>query len=124
MTSATAASKTMAHSVGISPSKLKPVCMIPSHNPGVAGATVETVTAAVAQELGLPFSTRGVLVREVAINSPAHEMGLRTGDLILSLNGQPTVDAASFGQVANARPRQWQVELQRGGRLICATVQG
>ncbi len=95
-----------------------------SGNTRFAGTTVATVTAALAQELGLPFDTRGVLVREVERNSPADDLGIRTGDLILSLNGQDLVDAESFASIANARPDRWRVVLQRGGRILRAEVSG
>ncbi len=95
-----------------------------SGNTRFAGTTAETVTAAVAQELGLPFNTRGVLVRAVEAGSPADDMGLRAGDLILSLNGKDTADAQTFAGTANARPDSWRVVLQRGGRIIRAEVAG
>jgi Do/DeqQ family serine protease len=88
------------------------------------GATVETLNPATAQELGLPFDSRGVVVRAVAPNSPADEMGLRPGDIILSLNGRDMVDAATFASVANARPEAWQIVLQRGGRVFRSFVSG
>jgi Do/DeqQ family serine protease len=104
------------------PSPGEPVTI--SGNTRFAGATVATVTAALAQELGLPFDTRGVLVREIQRNSPADDLGIRTGDLIVSLNGQNLVDAESFASIANARPDRWRVVLQRGGRVLRAEVSG
>ncbi|MDB5540065.1 MAG: serine protease, partial [Devosia sp.] len=100
----------------------KPVTV--SGNTRFAGTSVETVTPAVAQELGLPFDTHGVLVRAVEPGSAADEMGLRAGDLIVSLNGKDTADAETFGKVANDRPRSWRLVLQRGGRTVRAEVSG
>ena len=100
----------------------KPVTI--SGNTRFSGTTAETVTPAVAQELGLPFNTRGVVVRSVKSGSPAEDMGLRVGDLILSLNGQDTADASSFAKTADGRPNSWRVVLQRGGRIIRAEVSG
>jgi len=100
----------------------KPVTV--SGNTRFAGTTAETVTPAVAQELGLPFDTHGVVVRSVEPGSPADDMGLRAGDLILSLNGKDTGDADTFAKTANSRPGSWKVVLQRGGRIIRAEVSG
>jgi Do/DeqQ family serine protease len=100
----------------------KPVAI--SGNTRFAGTSVETVTPAVAQDLGLPYDTRGVLVSSVTAGSPADDMGLRAGDLIISLNGTATADAESFGKLANARPQSWRVVLQRGGRVVRAEVSG
>ncbi len=95
-----------------------------SGNTRFSGTSVETVTAAVAQELGLPYDIRAVVVRSIEPNSPADDMGLRIGDLILSLNGEEIADAKTFGKLANDRPPSWRVVLQRGGRTIRAEVSG
>jgi serine protease Do len=93
-------------------------------NTRFAGATVETLTAATAQDAGLPFDAKGVLIQSVAAGSPADDLGLQAGDLILSLNGRDMTDAETFSSVANARPRNWQIVLQRGGRVFQAMVSG
>jgi len=95
-----------------------------SGNTRFSGVTVETITASVAQDLGLPFDARGVVVRDVAANSPADDMGLRAGDIILNLNGQDIVDADTFKRIASDRPRAWRIELQRNGRVVRAQVSG
>ncbi|MDC9824672.1 DegQ family serine endoprotease [Devosia sp. ZB163] len=95
-----------------------------SGNTRFSGTTVETITPAVAQELGLSYTAKGVLVRTVERDSPADDMGLRAGDLILNLNGRDIADAETFGKVANDRPRSWRVVLQRGGRIFRAEVGG
>src|SRR5690606_16967617 len=87
-------------------------------NTRFAGTVVETVTPATAQELGLPFTSSGVVVRDVARGSPAERLGLRPGDLILNLNGRDITDADAFASIANARPDAWQIVLQRGGRVF------
>jgi serine protease Do len=88
------------------------------------GATVETLSPASAQELGLPFDARGVIIRDVAPGSPAAQMGLRPGDIILSLNGQEVEDAEAFAQMADGRPEAWQIVLRRGGRVFRSVVSG
>ncbi|HEY9010596.1 MAG TPA: DegQ family serine endoprotease [Devosia sp.] len=89
-----------------------------------AGVTVETVNPAIAQELGLPFNTQGIVVREVAQGSPAQRMGLEAGDVILNLNGHDMNDAKTFRDFANARPDGWDIVLQRGGRTFRSYVSG
>lgn len=95
-----------------------------SGNTRFSGVTVETVSAPVAQDLGLPFDARGVVVKAVEANSPADDMGIRAGDIILNLNGQDIVDAETFKRIANDRPRAWRIELQRNGRTLRAQVSG
>ena len=93
-------------------------------NTRFAGTTAETLTPATAQELGLPFAARGVVVREIAPGSPAEAMGLRPGDIILSLNGRDMTDAETFRTTTDARPQRWQIVLQRGGRVFRTIVGG
>jgi serine protease Do len=95
-----------------------------SGNTRFRGTTVETMSPASAQELGLPFDSRGVIVREVAPGSPADQMGLRPGDIILSLNGTEIEDAEAFAHLADGRPEAWQIVLQRGGRVFRSVVSG
>jgi Do/DeqQ family serine protease len=93
-------------------------------NTRFSGTTVETMNPATAQELGLPFDSRGVIVREVAPGSPADEMGLRPGDIILSLNGRDIEDAQMFANLADGRPEAWQIVLKRGSRVFSSFVSG
>jgi len=93
-------------------------------NTRFAGARVETVSPVVAQELGLPYDARGVVVRAIEPRSPAARMGLQPGDVLISLNGQAVGDATSFSTLASRRPESWQIELQRGGRVFRSIVSG
>ena len=74
--------------------------------------------------MGLPFEAGGVFVRSVEPGSPAARTGLQMGDLILSLNGRDMTDAETFRSIATARPRSWQIVLQRNGRVFKAIVSG
>ena len=93
-------------------------------NTRFAGAAVETMTPAMAQELGLAFDARGVVVRDVAARSPADGMGLRPGDVIVSLNGRETTSAEAFRELARGRPNAWQIVLLRDGRTFRTVVSG
>lgn len=93
-------------------------------NTRFAGTVVETITPAVAQDLGLDFSAMGVVVRSVADGSPAQQMGLRAGDIILNLNGQDMTDAESFKSLASQRPDAWKIVLQRGNQILRSFVSG
>jgi len=88
------------------------------------GVGVATMTPAIAEELGLPYSAEGVVVRSVTRGSPADAMGLQTGDVILNLNGRDITDAETFRAIAEARPEAWQIVLQRGGRVFRSYVSG
>ncbi|HSY05518.1 MAG TPA: DegQ family serine endoprotease [Steroidobacteraceae bacterium] len=55
---------------------------------GQLGVSMYTVTPDIAHSLGLP-SAVGALVSQVVEGSPAEHAGIRTGDVITSVNGQP-----------------------------------
>jgi serine protease Do len=59
------------------------------------GLHVEPLTAEVARQLNLSV-TSGVVVTEVATGGPAESAGLRRGDAILEVDGQPVSDASSL----------------------------
>jgi Do/DeqQ family serine protease len=55
---------------------------------GQLGVSMYTVTPDIAHSLGLPNAV-GALVSQVVEGSPADRAGVRTGDVITSVNGQP-----------------------------------
>jgi S1-C subfamily serine protease len=52
------------------------------------GMRVQDITPAVAQSLGLP-AVRGVVASFLEPGSPAERAGVRPGDLVVAVNGQP-----------------------------------
>jgi serine protease Do len=68
------------------------------------GFSLQALTPRIAQQLGIPASTRGVVIASVDSSSDAASNGLKRGDVILSINQQPvTTMAAAADVVANAR---------------------
>ncbi|MFP4629325.1 MAG: DegQ family serine endoprotease [Desulfohalobiaceae bacterium] len=73
---------------------------------GWLGVTIQDVDQNTAKALGLP-EAKGALIASVQEGDPAHEAGLRTGDVILELEGKPIKDAGELTRrIGNMRPGQ------------------
>ena len=72
------------------------------------GLQVIPLTAQIAQQLGLPGETSGVVVAAVDPNSDAGSKGLRRGDVILSANYKSVASPADLERIAK--------EAKDGGR--------
>ena len=53
---------------------------------GYLGVSTDTVTPDVAEQLGLPRDTKGVVISEITADSPAEKAGLKLTDVILAVN--------------------------------------
>ena len=59
------------------------------------GLSVDDVTSALANHLGLNI-TEGIVITRLASRGPAFNAGLQVGDVIISMDGIPTVDSGGF----------------------------
>jgi serine protease Do len=60
---------------------------------GYIGATVQTLTPDLAEAMKLKGQATGALVGEVEANAPAAKTGIKTGDVIIAVNGKKVSDA-------------------------------
>jgi serine protease Do len=67
------------------------------------GILIQPVPREAAASLGLP-DDRGALVSEVVAGSPAAAAGLKVGDVIVALDGQPVVEARDLPRLVAGRP--------------------
>jgi len=65
---------------------------------GQIGVAIQDMTPALQKAFKLPNGEKGVLVTDVKKDSEADKAGLEAGDLIMSVNGEPT---SSTGQLRN-----------------------
>ena len=71
---------------------------------GMLGVGIQPVTAELASSLGLK-EARGVLINEVRSGGPAEKAGIKTGDVILQLNGKDVNDPNTLrNEIAAAGP--------------------
>src|SRR6185503_2745647 len=71
---------------------------------GYFGVMIQDVTPALARELDLK-QRKGALVGDVVPKSPADKAGIKTGDVVIELNGKPVTDSRHLKlAVARAKP--------------------
>ena len=87
------------------------------------GAKLQGMTPEIAEGLGLKRNT-GALVASITSNSPAAKAGLKTGDVIISIDDQDIEDQNAFDYRFGTRPLggHAQVGLLRAGRETKVTV--
>jgi len=87
------------------------------------GAKLQTVTTDIAESLGLPRPT-GALVVSIVEGGPAAEAGIKRGDVILSVDGQPVDDPDAFGFrfATHALGQTVSVELRRGSSNLPVSI--
>jgi Do/DeqQ family serine protease len=87
------------------------------------GAKLQEVTSAIADSLGLKLPT-GALVADVVSGSPAARAGIRTGDLIVSVDGTTVEDPNAFDYRFATKPLGGtaQIGLIRQGREMVLPV--
>jgi serine protease Do len=90
----------------------------------LAGVTVSNLNPALAEELSLDMSTRGVVIDDVREGSYAQRIGLQKGDLLVSLNGKSLPTVAALRQAVNTASSPWRLSVKRGDETLAVTVRG
>ena len=89
------------------------------------GLEMRLLDANVAMRNQLPANEKGLLVREVNINSPAGLSGFMTNDVIVSINKIPVRDNLSYSQAMKTANLNEGilVEVKRNGRTAFVSIQ-
>jgi serine protease Do len=77
---------------------------------GWIGVQIQPVTAEIAESLNLK-TTQGALVAEPQAGSPAVTAGIRAGDIITQVNGNPVRDARELARTIGSMPPNTSVRL-------------
>ena len=86
------------------------------------GVAVEDLDAQSARQLGLPASTKGVVVTNVDPASPAAASGLKEGDVIQQVNRKPVANADDFAQAMRGGDGESLLLVNRGGNKLFLAV--
>jgi Do/DeqQ family serine protease len=87
------------------------------------GAKLQNVTPEIAESMNLKRPT-GALVADVTAGSPAAHAGIKTGDVIVSVDGQSIDDQASFGYRFGTKPLGGtaRISVERAGKPLSLQV--
>jgi serine protease Do len=86
------------------------------------GVSVEDLDVRTARQLGLPASTRGVVVTEVDPASQAASAGLKEGDVIQQVNRQPVASASDFASAVKKSSGASLLLVNRAGNEMFLAV--
>ena len=102
------------------------MCIRDSKRPGF-GAKLQDVSPEIAESMGLKRPA-GALVANVVPGSPAAQAGLKAGDLIVAIDGQPIDDQNAFGYRLATKPlggtANIAVERQGKSQAFAVKLQG
>ena len=87
------------------------------------GARTQPVTPEIARSLGLA-APQGALVTDIWPGGPAERAGLKSGDIILAVNGRPAGDPAAVAFAVGAAPpgEVLDLSIRRNDRVIRASL--
>lgn len=90
----------------------------------LTGAKIANLSPAVAEELEMGGTWEGVVITAIQRGQPAHRLGFRPRDVILSVNGR---DVGQVGEVLDALARpasRWSIGFSRDGRVRTVEISG
>jgi Do/DeqQ family serine protease len=92
------------------------ITQITGANP-FGGATLANLSPALSEELSME-ETAGVVVIETESYSTARRVGLRPGDVIVSLNGSEVRSVKQLVEILKKQVRGWDLTIRRGGEEL------
>jgi serine protease Do len=96
---------------------------ISGRNP-LTGARVENLSPAVAAELQLAFSARGVVIVSTSAESPSGSYGFQPGDIVRSINGAQIHSVGELEHALTNADGHWDMVVDRGGQSLTLSVGG
>ncbi len=98
--------------------------LLTGHHP-LSGCKVANLSPAVAQEIGLDDDTRqGVVVLDVKDETPAARLGVRRGDIVVSLNNEKVSSVAQLAAALDLSGDRWRLSVERDGKVFNLAISG
>ncbi len=91
--------------------------VISGNNP-LAGSEVANLSPALSEELAMDVEATGVIILRLRRGSPADRIGLRTGDILVRLNGEEIDSVTKLKKLSIRSYSAWKIEIKRSGRFL------
>ena len=88
----------------------------------LSGISVQNLNANLAQQLGVPAGTTGVVVTKVDPSSAAADAGLQRGDVIQEVNRKPVHSTSDFAAAMHSAKEQNLLLVNRQGNTMYVAV--
>ena len=89
-----------------------------------AGSSVANLNPALAEELGIEFQEPGVIVLNVAPNTPAASIGLRPGDRVMMVNDAAVKTVDDLMRLTAQPQPTWTATISRDGQSFQFQIRG
>ncbi len=83
----------------------------------LAGAVVNNLSPALAEDLDLPGAWEGVIIIKVVRGSVAHRLRFRPGDIIVAVNGKEVAEVIALAEALERARTQWRISFSRKGKV-------
>jgi len=94
---------------------------VSGQNP-LAGAEIANISPAVAEEMDLQNVQKGVVLIKVKDGSVAARLGLKAGDILVSVNDQNMDNVDEAVKALRQSPASWKLTIKRGGNNITVVL--
>jgi Do/DeqQ family serine protease len=90
----------------------------------LAGATLENLSPAVAEEITGELPATGVVIAEIEDNSNAQQAGFQKGDVLVEVNGTKVATSKDAQRALGDKTKLWKIVINRAGQLLATLFQG
>ncbi|MFP5469033.1 MAG: PDZ domain-containing protein, partial [Alphaproteobacteria bacterium] len=93
-----------------------------SGNHPLTGITIANLSPAYAEELGLSPGLTGVIITEMPRRSPAVQIGLQPGDILLSIGQDKIKLTEDVVRLTRTARDVWEIRIRRGDQVLSVRV--
>jgi serine protease Do len=83
----------------------------------LAGAVVDNLSPALAEDLDLPGAWEGIIIIKVVRGSVAHRLRFQPGDIIVAVNRKEVAEVIALAEALERARTQWRISFSRKGKV-------